>query len=49
MVHGTVVVFRGITEKRALQNEIIKGQKLESLGVLADGLAHDFNNLLTHV
>ncbi len=48
-VQGTVVVFRDITEKTALENEISKVQKLESLGVLAGGLAHDFNNLLTAI
>ena len=29
--------------------EILKGQKFESLGVLAGGIAHDFNNILTAI
>jgi two-component system cell cycle sensor histidine kinase/response regulator CckA len=46
---GMVLVFRDVTEKRRLQEEIMKSQKLESLGVLAGGIAHDFNNILTAV
>ncbi|MFI5305285.1 MAG: PAS domain S-box protein [Nitrospiria bacterium] len=38
-----------ITEKRKMENEILKIQKLESLGVLAGGIAHDFNNILTGI
>ena len=46
---GMVLVFRDITEKHALENELLRTRKLESLGVLAGGIAHDFNNLLTGI
>jgi len=46
---GVVLVFRDTTEKRRMEDELIKVEKLESVGVLAGGLAHDFNNLLTAI
>ncbi len=42
-------IFRDVTEKRKMEGELLKAQKLESIGVFAGGLAHDFNNLLTAV
>jgi len=44
-----VLVFRDITERRRLEEELLKIQKLESVGILAGGIAHDLNNLLTGV
>ncbi len=46
---GTVLAFRDVSETRQLEDERLKVEKLESLGVLAGGLAHDFNNFLTSI
>ena len=46
---GVILVLRDITEKRKMEEELQKIQKLESLGVLAGGIAHDFNNFLTGI
>jgi len=43
---GAVLVLRDISEKRRMEEDIIKKQKLDSLGLLAGGIAHDFNNIL---
>jgi len=44
-----VCVIEDITQKRKMEEELLKVQKLESVSVLAGGIAHDFNNILTVV
>ncbi|MFN6534971.1 MAG: PAS domain S-box protein [Nostoc sp. EkiNYC01] len=38
-----------ITEKKQLQEQFFRTQRLESIGTLAGGIAHDLNNILTPI
>ncbi len=48
-VVGRWVIVRDVSERKRIEEELLKAQKLESLGVLCGGIAHDFNNILTAV
>jgi signal transduction histidine kinase/ActR/RegA family two-component response regulator len=48
-VAGLVLVFRDPEEMTLTPEELLKTNRLETLGVVAGGLAHDFNNLLTTI
>jgi PAS domain S-box-containing protein len=44
-----LTVSTDITEKKQLQAQFLRAQRLESIGTLASGIAHDFNNILTPI
>lgn len=47
--HILIQLKRSISEKQEMEKEILKAQKLESIGIIAGGIAHDFNNILTAI
>nr|WP_228119677.1 MULTISPECIES: PAS domain S-box protein [Nostocaceae] len=44
-----LVVDTDITQKKQLEEQFFRAQRLESLGTLAGGIAHDLNNILTPI
>jgi two-component system cell cycle sensor histidine kinase/response regulator CckA len=46
---SVLVVNTDITEKKQLEKQFLRAQRMESIGTLAGGIAHDLNNVLAPI
>lgn len=44
-----LVIITDITEKRRAEEQLLRAQRMESIGTLAGGIAHDLNNILSPI
>jgi len=44
-----LIIATDITDKKRLEQQFLRAQRLEGLGMLAGGIAHDLNNVLTPI
>ncbi len=46
---SVLAITMDITERKQLERQLLRAQRLESLGTLAGGIAHDLNNVLAPI
>ena len=46
---GILAINTDITEKKQLEQQFLRAQRMDSIGTLAGGIAHDLNNALTPI
>jgi len=46
---GTLNFLTDVTAKRKIEEDVLRLEKMRSIGLLAGGIAHDFNNILTAI
>jgi PAS domain S-box-containing protein len=42
-------LVRDLSQKKALESQLLRAQRMESIGLLAGGIAHDLNNILSPI
>ena len=46
---SVLVINTDVTEKKTIEAQFMRAQRMESIGVLAGGIAHDLNNILAPI
>ena len=47
--NSILVINTDVTEKKRMESQFLRAQRMESIGTLAGGIAHDLNNILSPI